>query len=336
MDAGYRAEANAWRDWLVRAVAGSPEQLQIMYGLAGERRLDEWELPWLPGYGGSAPVRVGNAAASQLQLDVYGEIANALALARRDGLGGLPRSSELRQTWLHHLEKVWREPDSGIWEVRGKPRHFTHSKVMAWVAFNCAAQSPHLGGAPSHRDHWRRMAERIHRDICKNALDSRGRHFVQSYGSRNLDASLLLLPIVGFLPAQDSRIRRTVEAIERRLVVDGLVMRYDSGSGVDALPPGEGAFLACSFWLADNYILLGRIEEARALFRRLVGLCNDVGLLAEEYDPRARRFLGNFPQAFSHVALVNTAFGLTREELPRRGRKPRLQPAGRLAHAPAS
>jgi GH15 family glucan-1,4-alpha-glucosidase len=332
MDAGYRDEAQAWRDWLLRAVAGSPEQLQIMYGLGGERRLDEWELPWLPGHAGSAPVRVGNAAASQLQLDVYGEIANALALARRDGLGALPRSGELRQTWLHHLEKIWRLPDSGIWEIRGKPRHFTHSKVMAWVAFNCAVQTRHLGRAERFRNHWRRIASRIHRDICKNALDPSGRYFVQSYGSRNLDASLLLLPIVGFLPAQDSRIRATVEAIERRLMVDGLVMRYDSGRGVDALPPGEGAFLACSFWLADNYVLLGRLTEARALFRRLAALCNDVGLLSEEYDPRARRFLGNFPQAFSHVALVNTALGLMREKPPRRAKRGAAR--GRLAHGP--
>ncbi len=314
INAGYHGEARAWRDWLVRAVAGSPEQLQIMYGLAGERRLDEWEVPWLPGYANSRPVRIGNAAAVQLQLDVFGELTDTLAMARGAGMPSMPRSVELSQTWLFHLEKIWREPDEGIWEVRGKPQHFTHSKVMTWLAFHRAAEAPHLGRAERYRRRWRRLAARIHRDICRHAVDPRGGYFTQSYESRRLDASLLLLALVGFLPPSDPRIRRTVAAIERRLLVDGLVIRYETRPGVDGLPPGEGAFLACSFWLADNYILLGRLEDARRLFRKLVALCNDVGLLSEEYDPRARRFLGNFPQAFSHVALVNTAFRLARAE----------------------
>jgi GH15 family glucan-1,4-alpha-glucosidase len=312
MNAGFRDEARDWRDWLIRAVAGSPDQMQIMYGLAGERRLDEWEVPWLSGFAGSAPVRVGNAAASQLQLDVYGEIADALAVARKGGLSSVRRGVSLTSSWLEHLAKIWRQPDSGIWEVRGPPQHFTHSKVMCWVAFDRAARTPRIGRKA--RAHWGRLAARVHGDICRHALDPKGGHFTQAYGSRRLDASLLLLAIVGFLPPDDPRLTKTVAAIEKRLVVEGLVLRYESDRRLDGLPKGEGAFLACSFWLADNYCLMGRLEEGRALFRRLIGLCNDVGLLAEEYDPRAGRFLGNFPQAFSHVALVNSAYALKRAE----------------------
>ena len=327
LNAGYRDEAHAWRDWLLRAVAGSPDQMQIMYGLAGERRLDEWQVPWLPGFARSAPVRIGNAAAGQLQLDVYGEVADALALARKGGLSAGPRSINVFNSWLEHLARIWHLPDNGIWEVRGGPQHFTHSKVMVWVAFRRAADSPDID--PAARRHWGRLAARIHRDICRNAVDPRGGHFVQAYGSRRLDASLLLLAIVGFLPPEDPRLIKTVAAIERRLLVDGLVLRYETDRRLDGLPQGEGAFLACSFWLADNYALMGRREDARQLFLRLLGLCNDVGLLSEEYDPRARRFLGNFPQAFSHVALVNTAFGLMRAEGP-------PQKIARGKHAPVA
>ncbi|HEX7200346.1 MAG TPA: glycoside hydrolase family 15 protein, partial [Dongiaceae bacterium] len=243
---------------------------------------------------------------------VYGEIADAQAVARKGGLSIVKRSVALTTSWLEHLRKIWRQPDNGIWEVRGRPQHFTHSKVMCWVAFDRAAQAPHI--SRKERQHWRRLAARVHGEICRYAVDPKGGHFTQAYGSRRLDASLLLLAIVGFLPPDDPRLVKTVAAIEQRLLVDGLVLRYETDRRLDGLPKGEGAFLACSFWLADNYCLMGRVEEARALFRRLVGLCNDVGLLAEEYDPRARRFLGNYPQAFSHVALVNSAFALKRAE----------------------
>ena len=290
--------------------------MQIMYGLAGERHLDEWEVPWLPGHAGSSPVRIGNAAASQLQLDVYGEIADALAVARKGGLPSVPRLVDLTVTWLQHLEKIWSEPDNGIWEIRGEPQHFTHSKVMSWLAFRRVSEIRHLGKAERFRNRWRQLAARIHGDICRHGVDARGGHFVQAYGSRRLDASLLLLAIVGFLPARDQRIRNTVAAIEKDLIFDGLVLRYETDTRLDGLPKGEGAFLACSFWLADNYILLGRLKEARSLFERLISLSNDVGLLSEEYDPRARRFLGNFPQAFSHVGLVNTAINLSQAQCP--------------------
>jgi GH15 family glucan-1,4-alpha-glucosidase len=332
MNAGYGEEAHAWRDWLRRAIAGSPDQMQIMYGLAGERRLDEWQVPWLPGFAGSAPVRIGNAAAGQLQLDVYGEVADALALARKGGLRSGRRDVALTTSWLEHLAKIWRQPDNGIWEVRGKPQHFTHSKVMAWVAFKRAADSRGLGLGRAARARWGRLADRIHREICRHAVDPRGGHFVQAYGSPRLDASLLLLAIVGFLPPKDPRLRKTVAAIERRLMDEGLVLRYETDGRLDGLPKGEGAFLACSFWLVDNYALMGRLEDARRLFRRLLGLCNDVGLLSEEYDPRARRFLGNFPQAFSHVAVVNSAFGLMRAEGPPRRKISKRQSAPVARH----
>jgi GH15 family glucan-1,4-alpha-glucosidase len=316
MNAGYLEEAAMWQNWLVRAIAGSPEQIQTLYGAAGERRLDEWIIDWLPGYEKSTPVRVGNAAALQLQLDVFGEMADAMAQARKGGLPGTHRRDEIRQVVLSHLEKIWRNPDNGIWEIRGEPKHFTYSKVMAWVAFDRAWKSDR---DPARvRNKWKRLADRIHKEICLEAVDPKRKCFVQSYGSEHLDASALLLPIVGFLPPTDKRVRNTIKEIERRLMFKGLVLRYETETGVDGLPPGEGAFLACSFWLVDNYILQGRHADAARLYSRLVRLCNDVGLLAEEYDPRAGRMLGNFPQAFSHVALVNSGIALSRNGHPRR------------------
>jgi len=307
---GFVDEAEAWRAWLVRAVAGSPDDLQIMYGVAGERRLVEFEVPWLAGYAGSAPVRVGNAAAGQVQLDVYGEVLDAMYVARKAGLAYDATSWSLECALVRHLETIWEQPDDGIWEVRGGRRHFVHSKVMAWVAFDRAVRSATEFGLEGPVDHWRTVRDAIHAQVCERGFDASQDSFVQSYGSRALDASLLLIAVVGFLPPDDPRMRGTVAAIERQLLRDGLVLRYDTGDGKDGLPPGEGAFLACSFWLADNYLLQDRLDEAQALFDRLLGYCNDVGLLAEEYDPAARRQLGNFPQAFSHLALINTATGL--------------------------
>ena len=316
MNGGYYDEAHAWRDWLVRALAGSPDQLQIMYGIAGERRLTEWEVRWLPGYEDSRPVRVGNAAHGQLQLDVYGEIMDALHVARRGALAGSVSGWELQRALLDHLEKIWREPDEGIWEVRGPRCHFTHSKVMAWVAFDRAIKSVEQFGLRGPLDHWRKLRADIHADVCAHGFNRDIGSFVQCYGRRELDASLLLLPTMGFLPPSDARIRGTVEAIERTLVVDGFVRRYDTEETEDGLPPGEGVFLACSFWLVDAYVMLERLDDARKLFERLLALRNDVGLLAEEYDPAAGRMAGNFPQAFSHVALVNSAFNLSRVQKP--------------------
>jgi GH15 family glucan-1,4-alpha-glucosidase len=320
MNGGFYDEARAWRDWLLRTVAGSPDQLQIMYGLGGERRLFEWEVTWLPGYEGSRPVRVGNAAVKQTQLDVYGEILDALYHAHLHGLPTIDRSIAIGRAVLGHLGQIWRRPDEGIWEVRGPPQHFTHSKVMAWVAFDRAVKITERlgerGGGAGAIEQLRRIRDDIHENVCHHGFDRELGSFVQAYGSKFLDASLLLLPLVGFLPPNDSRIIGTIRAIEQRLLVDGFVMRYDTGEVADGLPPGEGAFLACSFWLADNYILQGRIAEARELFEHLLSLRNDVGLLAEEYSPQLGRQLGNFPQAFSHVALVNTAFNLTRAQGP--------------------
>ena len=326
MNAGFMEEAAMWQDWLVRAIAGSPEQIQIMYGPAGERRLDEWTVDWLPGYEHSSPVRIGNAAALQLQLDVYGELADALSHAYKGGLPVSPRRDEIREVVLSHLAEIWEQPDEGIWEVRGEPKHFTHSKVMAWVAFDRAWRAGRDGAHLKKK--WKSVADRIHREICRKGVDPKRKCFVQSYGSSELDASLLLLPIVGFLPPTDLRIRNTVKEIEKRLMQDGLVRRYQTAAGVDGLPPGEGAFLACSFWLVDNYLLLGRHADAQRLFKHLLRLCNDVGLLSEEYDPRARRMLGNFPQAFSHVALVNSGIGLANGIKPgrrSRGAKKRIR-----------
>jgi GH15 family glucan-1,4-alpha-glucosidase len=310
ISAGFLGEAKAWREWLLRAVAGSPDALQIMYGVAGERRLAEYEVPWLPGYEDSAPVHVGNAAAGQVQLDVYGELMDAFYVARKSGLAPEEASWALECALVAHLETIWDQPDDGIWEVRGGRKHFTHSKVMAWVAFDRAIRSAEEFGLTAPLDQWRRIRKQIHSEVCERGFDRSRQTFVQSYGAGSLDASLLLIPLVGFLPPADARVRGTLAAIERDLVRNGLVQRYDTGSGTDGLPPGEGAFLACSFWLVDNYVLQQRHDEARALFERLLALRNDVGLLAEEYDPIGRRQLGNFPQAFSHLALINTAHNL--------------------------
>ena len=307
IEAGFLGEAVAWRNWLLRAVAGSPDDLQIMYGVAGEARLTEYELPWLPGYEGAKPVRVGNAAAGQIQLDVYGEVLYVLYVARKAGLQDGETSWPLERALVAHLSKIWHQPDDGIWEVRGGRRHFTHSKVMAWVAFDRAIRSAEEFGLEAPLDEWRATRDTIHAQVCAQGFDTAQNSFVQSYGATALDASTLLIAIVGFLPASDSRIIGTVNAIEKNLLRNGLVLRYDTSGQTDGLPPGEGAFLACSFWLADSYALLGRTEDARILFERLLSLRNDVGLLAEEYDMGMKRQLGNFPQALSHLALINTA-----------------------------
>jgi GH15 family glucan-1,4-alpha-glucosidase len=316
MNGGYYDEARSWRDWLLRAAAGSPSQIQIMYGLAGEKRLAEWEVPWLSGYHGSKPVRIGNAAADQLQLDVFGEVMDAVYQARAGGLQYSAEAWGFQRALLSHLEKIWSSPDEGIWEVRGGRQHFTYSKVMAWVAFDRAIKDAEAFGLEAPVDRWRKLRADIHAEVCEKAFNPRVGAFVQAYGSEHLDASALLIPVVGFLPPEDARVQRTVEAIERRLVRNGFVLRYDTAVTEDGLPPGEGAFLACSFWLADAYVLLGREEDARRLFERLLSLRNDLGLLSEEYDPAAKRQLGNFPQAFSHIALVNTAHNLERAEKP--------------------
>ncbi len=310
IESGFLEEAGSFRDWLMRAVAGSPAELQIMYGIAGERRLTEYEVPWLSGYEGSQPVLIGNAAHGQLQLDVYGEVLEASFVARRAGLSTDALGWTLECALIAHLEEIWDQPDNGIWEVRGGRRHFTHSKVMAWVAFDRAICSAEEFGLDAPIEHWKGVRERIHADVCANGFDPRQNCFVQFYGSKELDASLLMIPLVGFLPPDDPRITGTVAAIERHLLRDGFVLRYDTGSGADGLPPGEGAFLACSFWLADVYALQGRLQEARTLFERLISLRNDLGLLAEEYDQADKRQVGNFPQAFSHLALVNSARSL--------------------------
>ena len=314
MNAGYVDEAESWRDWLVRALAGAPAQAQIMYGLAGERRLTEWEVGWLPGFEESRPVRIGNAAAGQLQLDVYGEVADALHHARLAGLAPVPAAWAVQSELTDHVAAIWDAPDEGIWEVRGPRRHFTHSKVMAWVAIDRAISGAEKFGLTGSLDHWREVRGRIHADVCARGFNSRRGTFVQSYDCEQLDASLLMIPLVGFLPADDPRVRSTVEAIGRELVIDGLVHRYRTECTDDGLPPGEGAFLACSFWYVDNLVLAGRRSEALELFEHLLTFRNDLGLLAEEYDTRARRQLGNFPQAFSHVALVSSAYNLAAHE----------------------
>jgi GH15 family glucan-1,4-alpha-glucosidase len=316
MDAGYHEEAQAWRDWLIRAAAGRPDQLQIMYGIGGERRLTEWEVPWLPGYADSRPVRIGNAAHGQLQLDVFGELMDTLHQARKGGLAPSESGWSLEIAALRQLEQIWRAPDEGIWEVRGRRQHFVYSKVMAWVAFDRAIKSAEMFGLKGPIDSWKAQCSEIRNDVVSKGFDAELNSFVQSYGSKQLDASLLLLPSVGFLAPDDPRVHGTVEAIERELVIDGLVRRYDSHATEDGLPAGEGTFLACSFWLVDAYLLIGRRRDAEALFEKLLGLCNDVGLLSEEYDPKERRMLGNFPQALSHLALVNAAFNLWQPAKP--------------------
>jgi len=313
---GYTEEAIAWRNWLLRAVAGDPSTLHIMYGVEGTRRLPELELPWLPGYEDSRPVRTGNAAIDQLQLDVYGEVMDALHLSRRAGIAADRDAWNLQKALMAFLEQAWEQPDEGIWEVRGPRRHFTHSKVMAWVAFDRAVKAVERHGLDGPVDRWRQLRADVHAQVCRRGFDAARNAFTQYYGSTELDASLLMIPLVGFLPADDPRVLGTVQAIERDLMWDGLVQRYRTREHIDGLPAGEGVFLACTFWLADNYQLQGRSAEARRLFDRLLGLCNDLGLLAEEYDPDAGRQLGNFPQAFSHVMLINTARNLSRPHGP--------------------
>jgi GH15 family glucan-1,4-alpha-glucosidase len=316
MAAGYSQEAAAWRDWLLRAVAGEPSKLQIMYGPSGERNLLEREIPWLPGYEGSKPVRIGNAASDQYQLDVYGEVISALHEGRRLGLPISDPAWELERAILDFLESGWKQPDDGIWEVRGPRRHFTHSKVMAWLAVDSAVRDIEEYDLDGPADKWRALRDEIHAEVCEKGFDPERKTFTQYYGSKELDASVLMIPLVGFLPPSDERVVGTVEAIQRELTQDGFVVRYDSEASqhVDGLTGREGAFLACSFWMADDLNLIGRRDEAVELFERLVALRNDLGLLSEEYDPIAKRQVGNFPQAFSHVSLVNSAVGLTQQD----------------------
>jgi len=313
---GYIEEARTWREWLLRAIAGHPQDTQIMYGVAGERMLTELELPWLTGYKNSVPVRIGNAAHEQFQLDVYGEVIDTLHAARKYNLEANDDAWRLQKALMDFLESGWKQPDEGIWEVRGPRRHFTHSKVMAWVAVDRSVKDIRRRYGEGPLDRWVALRDEIHRDVCEHGFDAERNAFVQYYGSKSLDASLLMIPLVGFLPAKDPRVVSTVLAIQRELMYHGLVLRYPTETGVDGLPPGEGAFLPCTFWLADNLALAGRHQEARDLFQHLLELQNDVGLLSEEYDPVARRQLGNFPQAFSHVSLVNTAHNLMPVEGP--------------------
>jgi GH15 family glucan-1,4-alpha-glucosidase len=310
MNANYLEEATAWRAWLQRAIAGSPAQLQIMYGLGGERRLEEWTVDWLAGYENSRPVRIGNAAAGQLQLDVYGEVMDALHQARKAGLPEDPEAWSMQRAMMDHLSRVWQQPDEGMWEIRGGRRHFTYSKVMAWVAVDRAIQDLESLGLHGPARRWHRLRDQIHADVCANGYSSAGGSFVQSYGSNELDASLLLISATGFLPPGDPRIVGTIAAIEKDLTQDGLVMRYRTESGADGLPPGEGVFLACSFWMVDALVQQKRRPQAVEMFEQLLLLANDVGLYAEEYDVNKKRLVGNFPQAFSHVAMVNSAFAL--------------------------
>jgi GH15 family glucan-1,4-alpha-glucosidase len=313
---GYHDEARIWRDWLIRTIAGSPHQVQIMYGVGGERWLPELVIPWLAGYENSSPVRIGNAAAQQLQIDVFEEVGDAL---RKAGMKPSERIYAIRSVVLEHLAAAWREPDEGIWEVRGGPQHFVHSKVMAWVAFDRGANDE--GVENDLKQRWREIANEIHAEICKRGFDSELNSFVQAYGSKRLDASLLLLPLVGFLPPDEPRMRGTLRAIEEKLLTqEEFVLRYESEYGIDGLPAGEGAFFASGFWLVDNYVLHGRCDEARRLFERLLSRCNDVGLLAEEFDPLTGRMLGNFPQAYCHVGIINCALNLSRQKGPAEGR----------------
>jgi GH15 family glucan-1,4-alpha-glucosidase len=310
--AGYKDEARSWREWLLRAVAGEASKLQIMYGAAGERWLNEIEVGWLPGYEHSAPVRVGNAAVNQFQLDVYGEVMDSLHEARRQGLEEEPSDWQLQQQILDFLESHWKEPDEGLWEIRGDRRHFTHSKIMAWVAFDRAVKAVEQSGLDGDVNKWKSARDEIHREVCRDGFDADRNAFTQYYGAKQLDAALLLAPLVGFLPPTDERIKGTIAAIEEELCIDGFVMRYsEDREDIDGLPKGEGAFLACSFWLVDCLALIGREQDARKLFERLLGIRNDVGLLSEEYDIERKRLVGNFPQAFSHVALANSAHNLS-------------------------
>jgi len=334
MNTGYFDEARAWREWLLRAVAGSPKQMQIMYGIAGERRLYEVELPWLKGYENSTPVRVGNAAHHQVQLDVYGELLDAMHQARKGGLAPEKSGWELQLAIVEQLEEIWHKPDDGIWEVRSGPEHFVYSKVMAWVAFDRSIKSAQRFDLKGPIDRWQKTRDAIHEQVCEMGYDKELNSFMRSYGAKEVDASLLLIPAVGFLPADDPRVVGTVAQVEKTLMKDGLVQRYDTSKANDGLPPGEGMFLACSFWLVDAYLMLGRQTEAVALFERLLALRNDVGLLSEEYDTTAKRLCGNFPQAFSHLALVNSASNLGREDRPLEQRCDTDDAA--IPHAPAT
>lgn len=316
MNGGFAEEARQWRAWLIRALGGEPALVQVLYGVGGERHLPECTLPWLSGYDGAKPVRIGNAATGQLQLDIYGEVLDAFYQSRKRRLVTDAKDWMLQIELLKHLEKIWELPDEGIWEVRGPPQHFTYSKMMAWVAFDRAVKSIEDFGFVGPLDHWRHLRQRIHDNVCANGFDPEQGAFTQSYGSKELDASLLMMALVGFLPLDDKRLRGTVEAIERCLTVEGLVRRYKTQTGADGLPAGEGVFLACSFWLVDNLVLLGRLDDARSLFERLLALRNDLGLLSEEYEPIAKRLVGNFPQAFSHIALINSAYNLARAAKP--------------------
>ncbi len=319
MLAGYREEAEAWGAWLRRSVAGSPAQLQTLYGLAGERQVLEWEVPWLPGYRGASPVRIGNAASGQLQLDVYGELIEALYQESALGLAKPSASWRLQCALIRHMETIWQQPDESIWEVRGGAKQFTFSKVMVWVALDRAIRGAEAFGLPAPLARWRALRAVVHQTVCRDGFNAARGSFVQHFGSDTLDASLLLLPLVGFLPPDDPRIQATVAAIGRDLMVDGLVRRYRTEETADGMTGDEGVFLACSFWYVDNLALQGRMTEARSMFERLLGLCNDVGLLAEEYDPVRRRHLGNFPQAFSHLALIRTALVLAGQGQPAGG-----------------
>ena len=317
LSAGYSEEAAEWRAWLLRAIAGRPDEIQIMYGIAGERRLTEFEVPWLPGYEDSQPVRLGNAAHDQFQLDVYGEILDVFHVARRHGVDPGDDAWNVSRKLMDFVEQHWFEPDDGIWEVRGARRHFTFSKIMAWVAADRAVKAVERHGHDGPVDKWRALRDTIHADVCLNGFNATRNAFVQYYGADTLDASVLMMSLVGFLPATDPRVVATVDAIQRDLTNDGLVRRYSTNDpGIDGMTSGEGAFLPCTFWLADNLAMMGRYDEARTIFERLIGLCNDVGLLSEEYDPRGKRLLGNFPQAFTHVFLINTAHNLSRAEGP--------------------
>ncbi|MGH8945012.1 MAG: glycoside hydrolase family 15 protein, partial [Acidimicrobiia bacterium] len=326
MSGGYMEEASAWRDWLLRAVGGEPDELQIMYGPAGERRLPELELEWLPGYEGSRPVRIGNAAYDQLQLDVFGEVMDLLHQARRQGLSPEPAAWSLQRDFMEFLESNWREPDEGIWEIRGPRRHFTHSKVMAWVAADRAIKSVEQFDLDGPRERWAVLRDEIFEEVCLRGWDQDRSTFTQYYGSKELDAALLMMPLVGFLPPDHEMVKGTVGAIELELCQDGFVHRYTHG-GVDGLPPGEGAFLACTFWLVDNYALMGRHDEAVETFERLLALRNDVGLLSEEYDVAAGRLVGNFPQALTHLQLVASAHNLEEAVGPARERSEGSQDA---------
>ena len=326
LNGGYREEAEAWRQWLLRAAAGHPEQLQIVYGVGGERWLPENDIPWLPGYQGSRPVRTGNMAANQLQLDVYGEVIDTMHAAREAELSALDEAWRMQKVLLAHLEAVWNQPDQGIWEMRGPPRHFTHSRLLCWVAFDRAVRSCEHFNLDGDIQRWRLIRDQIHADICAHGFDASRNTFVQHYEGKSLDAALLLIPQVGFLPVDDPRVVGTIAAIERELLHDGFVRRYAAEEVNDGIGGEEGAFLACSFWLADAYVMLGRTEDAMRLFDSLLSLRNDLGLLSEEYEPKQRRLLGNFPQAFSHISLINTACNLADAHGPARQRSLGIAP----------